>query len=106
MTGIKSQLANAETALVEICIQMGKIRQPLNCTETIELMNNINDTDSQEALVKFQILRKLGSKDGKASKGLWKGFLCRHEHELVTKQIEIFALNRHDWTMLANINHV
>ena len=68
--GAKSPLADAEKALVEICIQMGKIRQPLNCSEAIELMNNlVEDTDSQKELVKFQTQRKLGSKDGKVSNG-------------------------------------
>ena len=68
--GAKSPLADVEKALVEICIQMGKIRHPLNCKEAIELTNNlIKDTDSQKELVKFQTQRKLGSKDGKVSNG-------------------------------------
>ena len=105
--GVKSLLAGAEKALVAIGIQMGKIRQPLNCTEAIELMNNlIQDTDSQKALLKFQRMWKLGSKGGKASKGWWAGFLCQHEHELVTKQRERFALNRHDWMTLENIKQI
>ena len=76
--GAKSPLADAKKVLVAICIQMGKIRQPLNCTEAIELMTNlIQDTDSQRALIKFPRMRKFVSKDGKASKGWWAGFLCR-----------------------------
>ena len=39
--GAKSPLADVEKALVEICVLMGKIRQPLHCTEAIELMNNL-----------------------------------------------------------------
>ena len=86
---------------------MGNIRQPLHCTEAIELMSNlIKDTDSQKELVKFQMQRKLGYKDGKVSNGWWKGFLCRHEHELVTKLGERFALNHHDWTMLTYIKQM
>jgi hypothetical protein len=105
--GAKSPLPDAEKALVEICIQMGKIRQPLNCTDAIELMNNsIKDTDLQKELVKFQMQPKLGYKDGKVSNGWWKGFLCRHEHELVTKHGERFALNHHNWTTLANIKQM
>jgi hypothetical protein len=86
---------------------MGKIRQPLNCTEAIELMNNsMKDTDSQKELLKFQMQLKLGYKDGKVSNGWWKGFLCRHEHELVTKHGERFALSHHNWTTLANIKQM
>ena len=33
--GAKSPLKEVEVALVEICIQMGKIRQPLSCTKAI-----------------------------------------------------------------------
>ena len=39
--GAKSPLEEVEVALVEICIQMGKIRQPLSCTEAITLMNDM-----------------------------------------------------------------
>jgi hypothetical protein len=66
------------------------------------MKNFIKDTDMQKALAKFQSLWKLGSKDGKVSKGRWKGFLHWHEHELVTKYGERFALNHHDWTTLDN----
>jgi len=36
-----SPLAGAKEALVAICIQMGKIRQQLNVSEGIVLMNDI-----------------------------------------------------------------
>jgi hypothetical protein len=39
-------LQDAELALVEICIQMGKICQPLTCEEAITIMNNmISETE-------------------------------------------------------------
>ena len=44
--GVKPPLQDAEQALVEICIQMGKIHQPFNVTKAIELMNNIVDGTS------------------------------------------------------------
>ena len=45
--GAKSPLKEVEVALVEICIQMGKIHQPLSCTEAITLMNDmIENTDT------------------------------------------------------------
>ena len=43
---------------------MGKIRQPLNVTEGISLMNNIIvGTSYQDELRKFQEVRRLGSED-------------------------------------------
>ena len=108
--GSKSPLEQVETALVQICIQMGKIRQPLNCTEAIQLMNNlICNTDTQAKLAEFQKSRKLGDDDfkyGTVTKAWWRGFLRRHEHEIVTKRGEKFALNRSDWTTLPNIKQM
>jgi hypothetical protein len=106
--GATSPLADAETALVQICIQMGKIRQPLNCTEAIQLMNNlIEGTDTQKALIEFKSRRKIGGNNlGRVTKNWWRGFLRRHEHEIVTKRGEKFALNRHDWTTYDNIKQM
>jgi hypothetical protein len=39
--GAKSLLEEVELALVQICIQMGKIHQPLSCTKAIVLMNSM-----------------------------------------------------------------
>ncbi len=39
--GTSAPLYNAELALVEICIQMGKICQPLTCEEAIAIMNDM-----------------------------------------------------------------
>ena len=66
----------------------------------------IQGTDSQKALLEFQMVRKLGSKNGMVSKGWWAGFLRRHEHKLVTQRGERFALNRHDWTKVDNIKQM
>ena len=53
--GASSPLIHARHALVQICIQMGKIHHPLNCTEAIELMNTlIKGTCIQKALANFQ----------------------------------------------------
>lgn len=57
--GAKSPLEEVEVALVEICIQMGKICQPLSCTEAITLMNDmIENTNTQQKLIEFQQSRK------------------------------------------------
>ena len=108
--GAKSPLEEVEVALVEICIQMGKIRQPLSCTKAITLMNDmIENTNTKQKLIEFQQSRKLGTygfEKGKVTSGWWRGFLRRHEDKLVTKRGEKFALNRHDWTTLPNIKQM
>ena len=108
--GAKAPLEAVELALVPICIQMGKIRQPLCCTEAISLMNDmIENTDTKQKLIEFQQSRKLGTygfEKGRVTKGWWRGFLRRHEDKLVTKRGEKFALNRSDWTTLPNIKQM
>ncbi len=78
---------------------MGKIHQPLNCTEAIDLMNTIiKGTGIQQALANFQRSRSLGNDEfqhGRVTKGWWKGFLKRHGHEIVTKRGKKIALNWH-----------
>ena len=76
--GAKSPLEEVEVALVEICIQMGKIRQPLSCTEAITLMNDmIENTNTKQKLIEFQQSRKLGTygfEKGKVTRVGGKGF--------------------------------
>jgi hypothetical protein len=76
--GAKSPLEEVEVALVEICIQMGKIRQPLSCTEAITLMNDmIENTNTKQKLIKFQQSRNLGTSGfdkGRVTTGGGEGF--------------------------------
>ncbi len=108
--GVQSPLAAAEVALVAICIQMGKTRQPLSSTEAVRVMNDLIDgIKTQEALVSFQTSRKLGSHklhNGKVTTGWWRGFLKSHGNEIFTKRGERFALNRDDWTTFENIQQM
>ena len=91
-------MAEAESMIVGICIQMGKIRQPLKVTEAIRTANDlIKRTDFQDAVAEFQKVRHLGSAEfvhGTLSKHWWQGFLRRNHHRLVTKRGERFAYNR------------
>ena len=77
--GAKSPLEEVEVALVQICIQMGKIRQPLSCIEAITLMNDmIENTSTKQKLIEFQQSRRLGTdgfEKGKVTTGWWRGFL-------------------------------
>ena len=61
--GTSPPLLNAEMALVEICIQMGKMRQPLTRDEAIAIMNDmISETEMRERLTEFQRIRTSNSK--------------------------------------------
>jgi hypothetical protein len=111
--GAKTPLEEVELALVQICIQMGKICQPLSCTEAITLLNDlIENTNKKQKLIEFQQSRNLGTygfEKGRVTTGWWRGFLRRHEDKLVTKRGEKFALNlifratmRGSWASLLN----
>ena len=80
--GATSPLESAEEALVQICIQLGSICQPLNVTKGVALMNNLIDgTPFQEALAKFQETRKLGNESfefGRVTKGWWGVLKAKH----------------------------
>jgi hypothetical protein len=72
--------------LFETCFQMGKIRQPIDCTEAFELPNNlIEGTEIKGKLIEFQKSRGLGTDSftlGTLSKGWWRGFLNRHSEKI------------------------
>ena len=108
--GVGSPLEEAEKALVAICNQMGKIRQPVNVREGIALMTDlIKGTTMKEELKEFQIARKLGSKDfdyGTISRSWWRGFMRRHGHKVVSKRGEKFACVRADWTKTSNLQNM
>jgi hypothetical protein len=108
--GAKSLLDEVEVALVQICNQMGKIRQPLSCTKAIALMNDmIENTNAKLKLIEFQQSRILGTygfEKGQVTSGWWRGFLRQHKDKLITKRGEKFALNRGDWTTLPSIRQM
>ena len=108
--GALSPMAAAELPIVGVCIQMGKVRQPVNVTEAIVLANDlIKKTEHQDAVVEFQKARHLGSPEFEhdtLTKNWWKGFLRRHGHLIVTKRGERFAYNRSEWTNYRNIKQM
>jgi hypothetical protein len=106
--GTSSPLQNAEMALVAICIQMGKIRQPITCDEAIAIMNDlISETEMAESLTQFQKARtSTSSSYGSVGKNWWMGFKKRHASLLVSKKGEKFASSRADWMKLSNIKQM
>lgn len=100
--GTPSPLKDIEDALVEICVDMGRIYHPLTIPETIKLANDlISGTESENALLKMKAKQ---NKDlpivdcKKVGRGWWEGFFKRHGEKLVTKRGEKFAHNGADWT--------
>ena len=58
-SGTSSPLQQAELAMVDVCIQMGNIRQPLVAVEAVCVFNDlIKDTPIQKALTEFKLARR------------------------------------------------
>ena len=81
--GARSPLEEEEVALVQICIQMGGIQQPLSYSEAITLMNDmIENTNTKFKLIEFHQSRRLGTdafEEGKVTTGWWRGFLRQNK---------------------------
>ena len=108
-----SPIEGAEESLVQICITMGNVRQPLTPTEGIQLMNSlIKDRDLQKDLIEYKKRRRnLGQglypeRLGEVGRGYWTGFMRRQSHRLVTKRGERFASNRADWSKFSYIKQM
>ena len=103
---VQSPLADVELLLVQMCIQMGKIGQPLSVCEAVWAMNGlIEGTMHEEALREYQELHKLGSERtrGSCGRNWWGGFLRRQEENIVTKRGEHFAKAQDDWAKHSHI---
>jgi len=74
--GINSPLYKAALALVEICIHMGKICQPLTADKAIVIMNDlIRETEISETLTEFQkVCTSCSERHGLVGRNWWWAF--------------------------------
>jgi hypothetical protein len=81
---------------------MGKIRQPLTVSETVDLANSlIKGSEHQEKLIRWKQIRNPEqplSTMGSVGYGWFQGFKRRHGDKLVTKRGERFAVDCADWS--------
>jgi hypothetical protein len=108
--GPGSPLSDIEDLIVDICISMGKIRQPLTVGETIDLANSLIEGKEQQQKL---VLWKMRSNPdlpleamGRIGYGWFQGFKKRHGSRLVTKRGERFATDRADWSKYTYIKQM
>ena len=94
--GPKTLMSTVEPKLVELIIQMSRIRRCLTGSQCLHLANDlIAGTDVEKEIIKFKekVYKK---KFETASLGLsyWRGFKKRWEHRLTCKRGQKFALDR------------
>ena len=100
--GQESPLAPIEPIIVEIILQMARIRQCLTPSRALRLVNDLIDgTKIQQDLIQWK-KNNTCSEDGKVGQGYWYGFLKRHKHLLVSRRGQKYELNRQNWTTFRN----
>eukprot|EP00978_Attheya_sp_CCMP212_P006142 scaffold13838_cov51-Attheya_sp.AAC.1 len=118
--GHTSPMIGVEDQIVELCIRMAKIRQPLSCANGLCLANSvIKGTETEKKVREWQehnikaCKMKKGNLDdddddvpGLLKTGYWKGFMNRNKHRLVSKKSQKYALDRKDWSTYNNINQM
>ncbi len=85
--GRETPLAPIEPIIVEIILQMARIRQCLTPSRALRLINELIDgAKIQQDLIKWKKTNTC-SKDGEFGQGFyWYGFLKRHKHMLVSRR--------------------
>ena len=100
--GQESPLRAIEPIMVEIILQMARIRQCLTPSRALRLINDLIDgTKIQQDLIKWKETNTCNG-HGKVGKGYWYGFLKRHRDKLVSRRGQKYELNRQNWTTYSN----
>jgi hypothetical protein len=104
--GLVSPMEQIEPMLVELCIRLGRARQPMKCKNFIPLVNSIiKGTLTEKEVIEFKARYSHGDKKSESAelgKGYYNGFLKRNGHRLVSKRGEKFAANRAEWSTYEN----
>jgi len=102
--GHSTPMEEVEPCLLQLFIQLGRIRAPVSNTEGLSLANSlIIGMPIEQKIIdwkkKYSYYRKSDDVLGTA---YWRGFLSRYEHLIVRKRGEKFAMARDDWSKYSN----
>jgi hypothetical protein len=104
--GTLSPLHKYEMHFVKTMIMMGRIRQSLRPSQSVELINSmISGTRAQEDLVAWKKKHSYGE-DGTVGIGYWQAFLNRNSHLICSKRGQKYELDRDKWTTYANFSQM
>ena len=101
-----SPLASIEPQIVSLIKTLGHIRNALNQSESIALINSIiKDTPSQQNLIKWKEKNSYSTNSiGEIGYGYWYSFKKRWADELESKKGKRFDLDRSNWTTYQNFS--
>ena len=100
--GQVSPLLKIEPAIVSIIVQMARMRQCLNPSKGLLLVNSlIRGTKIQEELIEW---KKTNTPNctGTVGRGYWRKFMRRNKSKIVGKRGQKYELNRQNWTTYNN----
>jgi len=101
-----SPLKKIEPLIVDIILQMARIRQCLSPSKGLQLVNSIiKGTKIQDELIKWK-QTNTPNEYGTVGLGYWNKFLKRNKTKLVSRRGQKYELNRQNWTTYANFVHM
>lgn len=104
--GHTSPLIDIEETVIQIVLQMARIRQCLSPSRGLSLVNSLIDGhELQQKLIEW---KTKFSSNVKGSVGIkyWRAFMERNKHRLVSVRGQKYELDRQNWTTYANFVHM
>ena len=99
-----SPLISIEDSVVQIIIQMARIRQSLTPSKGLQLVNDmIHNTPLQTDLIKWKEKHTSNATDTLGRK-YWKNFMRRHKDKIKSKRGAKYSLDRANWSTYTNFN--
>ena len=104
--GHQSPLVAMDDAIVKIVLAMARIRQCLNPSSGLALVNSLIDGQPiQQQLIEWK--KKYSSNDtGTVGKKYWRGFMKRNKHRIISRRGQKYELDRHNWTTYKNFHNM
>ena len=104
--GHTSPLADIEQDVVNIMIQMARLRQCVTPTQAIQLINAvIKGTTAQKKLESWKEKFSFGS-EGRIGQSYWSNFKKRHSNKICSKKGQKYELDRAAWSTFANFSQM
>ena len=108
--GQVSPLVKIEPVIVSIIVQMARMRQCLNPSKGLLLVNSlISGTKIQKELIEWK-KKNTPNCTGTVGRGYWRKFMKRNKGKIVGKRGQKYELNRQNWTTYNNFaqmyNHI
>ena len=102
-----SPLQKIEPVLVQIIVQMARIRQPLTPNEGLQLVNSLTDcmTIQQGELIQWKQKCSTNS-HGYVGPGYWNAFMKRQGHKIMSSRGQKYELDRQNWSTYRNFKHM